>query len=58
MSSERALEQFLSALPGPAGVRRLLRYAARFGVSTSAGIARKYGLSLTSDKCQAPTTPR
>jgi methylenetetrahydrofolate reductase (NADPH) len=35
-------------VPGPAGVRRLLRYAARFGVSTSAGIARKYGLSLTS----------
>jgi methylenetetrahydrofolate reductase (NADPH) len=35
-------------VPGPAGVRRLLSYAARFGVSTSAGIARKYGLSLTS----------
>jgi methylenetetrahydrofolate reductase (NADPH) len=34
-------------VPGPAGVRRLLSYAARFGVSTSAGIARKYGLSLT-----------
>jgi methylenetetrahydrofolate reductase (NADPH) len=34
-------------VPGPAGVRRLLRYAARFGVGTSAGIARKYGLSLT-----------
>ena len=32
---------------GPAGVRRLLSYASRFGVSTSAGIARKYGLSLT-----------
>jgi methylenetetrahydrofolate reductase (NADPH) len=35
-------------VPGPAGVRRLLGYASRFGVSTSAGIARKYGLSLTS----------
>ena len=35
-------------VPGPAGVRRLLSYASRFGVSTSAGIARKYGLSLTS----------
>ncbi|MFF4897803.1 methylenetetrahydrofolate reductase [Streptomyces sp. NPDC001068] len=34
-------------VPGPAGVRRLLGYAARFGVATSAGIARKYGLSLT-----------
>ncbi|MGK5731980.1 methylenetetrahydrofolate reductase [Streptomyces sp. URMC 124] len=34
-------------VPGPAGVRRLLGYATRFGVGTSAGIARKYGLSLT-----------
>jgi methylenetetrahydrofolate reductase (NADPH) len=34
-------------VPGPAGVRRLVRYAARFGVGTSAGIARKYGFSLT-----------
>ncbi|GLZ06115.1 methylenetetrahydrofolate reductase [Actinomadura sp. NBRC 104412] len=34
-------------VPGPAGVRRLLSYATRFGVSTSAGIAKKYGLSLT-----------
>jgi methylenetetrahydrofolate reductase (NADPH) len=34
-------------VPGPAGVKRLMSYAARFGVSTSAGIARKYGLSLT-----------
>jgi methylenetetrahydrofolate reductase (NADPH) len=34
-------------VPGPAGVRRLLSYAARCGVSTSAGIAKKYGLSLT-----------
>jgi len=33
-------------VPGPAGVKRLLSYAARFGVGTSAGIARKYGLSL------------
>lgn len=35
-------------VPGPTGVKRLLRYAARFGIGTSAGIARKYGLSLTS----------
>ncbi|MEF9906894.1 hypothetical protein [Streptomyces sp. P9-A2] len=34
-------------VPGPAGVRRLLRYAARFGIGTSVGIAKKYGLSLT-----------
>ncbi|MGI8451365.1 MAG: methylenetetrahydrofolate reductase [Streptosporangiaceae bacterium] len=34
-------------VPGPAGVRRLMRYAARFGVGTSTAIARKYGLSLT-----------
>ncbi|MET8975589.1 methylenetetrahydrofolate reductase [Streptomyces sp. NPDC004539] len=34
-------------VPGPAGVRRLLSYARRFGVTTSTGIARKYGFSLT-----------
>jgi methylenetetrahydrofolate reductase (NADPH) len=34
-------------VPGPAGVRRLLTFAGRFGVASSAGIARKYGLSLT-----------
>ncbi|MCH0562366.1 MULTISPECIES: methylenetetrahydrofolate reductase [unclassified Streptomyces] len=34
-------------VPGPAGVRRLLSCATRFGVGTSASIARKYGLSLT-----------
>lgn len=34
-------------VPGPAGIRRLLRYAARFGVGTSAGIVRKYGFSIT-----------
>lgn len=34
-------------VPGPAGVRRLMSYAARFGVGTSASIARKYGLSIT-----------
>jgi methylenetetrahydrofolate reductase (NADPH) len=33
-------------VPGPAGAKRLLAYARRFGVGTSAGIARKYGLSL------------
>jgi methylenetetrahydrofolate reductase (NADPH) len=34
-------------VPGPAGVKRLLSFARRFGVSSSAGIAKKYGLSLT-----------
>ncbi|MFI2436309.1 methylenetetrahydrofolate reductase [Streptomyces sp. NPDC018693] len=34
-------------VPGPAGIRRLLTYARRFGVGTSAGIAKKYGFSLT-----------
>jgi methylenetetrahydrofolate reductase (NADPH) len=35
-------------VPGPAGVRRLMSYATRFGVNTSASLARKYGFSLTS----------
>ncbi|WP_371596668.1 methylenetetrahydrofolate reductase [Streptomyces sp. NBC_00564] len=34
-------------VPGPAGVRRLMTYAARFGVGASAGIAKKYGFSIT-----------
>jgi methylenetetrahydrofolate reductase (NADPH) len=34
-------------IPGPADVGKLLRYARQFGVVTSAGIARRYGLSLT-----------
>lgn len=34
-------------VPGPAGVKRLLNYARRFGVGTSAGIVHKYGFSLT-----------
>lgn len=34
-------------VPGPAGVKRLLNYARRFGVSSSAGIVHKYGFSLT-----------
>lgn len=35
-------------VPGPAGVRRLLSYAARFGVGTSTSVVKKYGFSLTS----------
>jgi methylenetetrahydrofolate reductase (NADPH) len=34
-------------VPGPASVRLLLSFAARMGLSTSAGIARKYGFSMT-----------
>ncbi|MFF5024728.1 methylenetetrahydrofolate reductase [Streptomyces collinus] len=34
-------------VPGPAGARRLVSYATRFGVGTSASIVRKYGFSLT-----------
>ena len=34
-------------VPGPAGVRRLMSYATRFGVGTSASIAKKYGFSIT-----------
>jgi methylenetetrahydrofolate reductase (NADPH) len=34
-------------VPGPAGVRRLLSFATRFGVGTSTGIAKKYGFSIT-----------
>lgn len=34
-------------VPGPAGVKRLLSFAKRFGIASSAGIARKYGFSLT-----------
>lgn len=32
---------------GPVGAKRLLGYARRFGVASSAGIVQKYGLSLT-----------
>jgi methylenetetrahydrofolate reductase (NADPH) len=35
-------------VPGPASVRLLLGFASRLGISTSAAIARKYGLSVTS----------
>lgn len=34
-------------VPGPTSVKRLLTYAARFGVASSAGIVKKYGFSLT-----------
>ncbi|AXG76397.1 methylenetetrahydrofolate reductase [Streptomyces paludis] len=34
-------------VPGPAGAKRLMAYATRFGVGTSTSIVRKYGFSLT-----------
>jgi methylenetetrahydrofolate reductase (NADPH) len=34
-------------VPGPAGIKRLMTYAARFGVGTSTSIAKKYGFSIT-----------
>src|SRR6478735_5169834 len=33
--------------PGPAGVKRLLGFARRFGIGTNAMIVKKYGFSLT-----------
>lgn len=33
-------------VPGPAGIRRLLRYASACGVGASAAVLRKYGISL------------
>lgn len=33
--------------PGPAGIKRLLAFASRFGVGANAMIVRKYGFSLT-----------
>lgn len=34
-------------VPGPAGIKRLLRYAAFCGVGASAAVLKKYGISLT-----------
>lgn len=34
-------------VPGPAGIKTLLRYAAHCGVGTSASVMAKYGVSLT-----------
>lgn len=33
--------------PGPAGIKRLIGFARRFGVGTNASIVKKYGFSLT-----------
>lgn len=34
-------------LPGPAGIKRLLRFAAHCGVGASASVMKKYGVSIT-----------
>lgn len=34
-------------VPGPAGIKKLLRFATRCGVGASASVMRKYGISLT-----------
>ena len=34
-------------VPGPAGIKKLLRFAARCGVGASASVMRKYGVSLS-----------
>ena len=34
-------------VPGPAGIKTLLRFAARCGVQASASVMAKYGLSIT-----------
>jgi methylenetetrahydrofolate reductase (NADPH) len=34
-------------IPGPAGIKTLLRFAARCGVGASASVMAKYGLSIT-----------
>lgn len=48
----RAREEGITApvrvgVPGPAGIKRLLGFARRFGVRSNATIVRKYGFSLT-----------
>ena len=34
-------------IPGPAGIKTLLRFAARCGVGASASVMKKYGVSIT-----------
>lgn len=34
-------------VPGPAGIKRLLAFAARCGVGASASVMKKYGVSIT-----------
>jgi len=45
---DRGIDTFIRVgVPGPAGIKRLLAFAGRFGIASSAGIVRKYGFSLT-----------
>jgi methylenetetrahydrofolate reductase (NADPH) len=34
-------------IPGPAGIKRLLKFAAHCGVGASASVMKKYGVSIT-----------
>lgn len=45
---ERGVESEIRiGTPGPAGVKRLMNFARRFGVGTNASIVKKYGFSIT-----------
>lgn len=45
---ERGIEaQIRIGIPGPAGIKRLLGFARRFGIGANAMIVKKYGFSLT-----------
>jgi methylenetetrahydrofolate reductase (NADPH) len=45
---ERGIDtQIRVGTPGPAGIKRLLGFARRFGIGSNAVIVRKYGFSLT-----------
>lgn len=46
-SASGRLTELRVGVPGPTTVRRLMRYASLFGVKSSSGIVRKYGISLT-----------
>lgn len=47
LRAQRVTAPVRIGVPGPAGVQRLLRYARRFGVGSSASVVQKYGFSLT-----------
>ncbi len=45
---EHGVDTFIRiGVPGPAGIKRLLSFATRFGIGANAMIVRKYGFSLT-----------
>jgi methylenetetrahydrofolate reductase (NADPH) len=39
-------------VPGPAGIKRLLSFAARCGVGASTAVLKKYGISVTARQCR------